>query len=202
MRYALSPTGDLITATPGAAGVCRGCGGGLIPKCGGLTAWHWAHLARDCDQWAEPDNSWHLDWQSAAPADRVEVTIGPHRADILTPDGRVVEVQHSPISAAAIVEREQFYGPMAWIFDAREAFAAERLILYRRPTWAGFRWKHARRSVLACSRPVFLDCGGDLLFRVRRIGIDTRGRCTGWGTVGSARDFRVWLAGPAGAVAA
>ena len=45
--------------------------------------------------------------------------MGPHRADIVTASGGVVEIQHSPISVDVITEREEFYGEhMAWIFDA------------------------------------------------------------------------------------
>ena len=46
----------------------------------------------------------------------------PHRADIVTASGGVVEIQHSPISVDVITEREEFYGErMAWIFDATQA---------------------------------------------------------------------------------
>jgi hypothetical protein len=45
--------------------------------------------------------------------------MGPHRADVVTASGGVVELQHSPISPEVIAEREAFYGErMAWIFDA------------------------------------------------------------------------------------
>jgi hypothetical protein len=44
----------------------------------------------------------------------------PPRADIVTASGVVVELQHSPISAETIAEREAFYGRMVWVFDARE----------------------------------------------------------------------------------
>ena len=63
---------------------------------------------------------WHLGWQRAVPPERREVVMGPHRADIVTASGGVVEIQHSPISVDVITEREEFYGDrMAWIFDAR-----------------------------------------------------------------------------------
>lgn len=48
--------------------------------------------------------------------------MGPHRADVVTASGGVVELQHSAISPEVITEREEFYGErMAWIFDATKA---------------------------------------------------------------------------------
>ena len=65
---------------------------------------------------------WHLGWQRAVPPERREVVMGPHRADIVTASGGVVEIQHSPVSPDVIAAREAFYGDqMAWIFDATQA---------------------------------------------------------------------------------
>jgi len=194
MLYALDTLDRLVTATPGAVGRCRGCGAALTPKCGPLVAHHWAHRSGDCDRWAEPDSAWHLAWQACAPADRTEVPIGNHRADIITPDGRVVEVQHSHLPVADIAAREAHYGRMAWLWDAREAYEAERLTLNPRATWTGFRWKHPRKSIASCRRPVFLDLDGVRLLRVRKF--HQSERFAGWGTVASADDFRRWLGQP------
>jgi hypothetical protein len=66
--------------------------------------------------------AWHWGWQLAVPPERREVVMEPHRADMVTSSGGVVEVQHSAISPAVIAEREAFYGErMAWIFDATTA---------------------------------------------------------------------------------
>jgi len=194
MLYALDPLGRLVTATPRAVGRCRGCGAALTPKCGPLVAHHWAHRSADCDTWAEPDSAWHLAWQACAPADRTEVRIGNHRADIITPDGRVVEVQHSHLPVADIAAREAHYGRMAWLWDAREPYAAERLTLNPRATWVGFRWKHPRKSIASCRRPVFLDLDGVRLLQVRKFYQSER--FAGWGTVTRADDFRRWLGQP------
>ena len=95
----------------------------LPPECGKINVHHWAHHARaDCDPWAEPMTEWHRGWQLAVPPERREVVIGPHRADIVTASGGVVEIQHSSVSPDVIAEREEFYGDrMAWIFDATQA---------------------------------------------------------------------------------
>jgi competence protein CoiA len=98
MMYADTPAGK-AEASPGLEGTCPSCGHRCRPKCGQLVTWHWAHHARaDCDPWAEPLTEWHLGWQRAVPPERREVVMRPHRADIVTASGGVVEVQHSGIS--------------------------------------------------------------------------------------------------------
>lgn len=62
-------------------------------------------------------STWHSDWQNEVPADRREVTIGRHRADIVTPSGWVVEVQHSYLSYETAARRERNYGMGVWIVD-------------------------------------------------------------------------------------
>ncbi len=111
--------GKKIKAWPGLAATCPACGGEVVPKCGEILEWHWAHKARDCDTWGEPESQWHLSWKARFPSDWQEVVMGPHRADVRTPRG-VIEFQKSAISAAEIREREQFYGKMIWVVDASE----------------------------------------------------------------------------------
>jgi hypothetical protein len=141
---------------------------------------------------------WHLGWQAAVPPERREVVIGSHRADIVTASGGVVEIQHSPITAAVIAAREEFYGSrMAWIFDATRAditMADVRASRYgvcgcdpgtcsggwgpgrcrvmleksAEPGVRMFRWRHPRRSVSACRRDVLLDLGDGRVLRVTR----------------------------------
>lgn len=106
-------------AWPGAKGTCPSCGAELVPKCGEITSWHWAHKARDCDSWGEPESEWHLAWKQRFPSDWQERVMGQHRADVLTPRG-VIEFQRSGISPEEIRSREAFYGRMVWVVDARE----------------------------------------------------------------------------------
>ena len=122
MRYANTASGR-AEASPGLEGTCPACGHPCRPKCGQVNVRHWAHHARtDCDPWSEPMTEWHLGWQRAVPPERREVVMGPHRTDIVTASGGVVEIQHSPIAAGVITEREDFYGErMAWLFDATRA---------------------------------------------------------------------------------
>ena len=77
----------------------------------------------------EPITAWHADWQSMFPADCCEIPIGNHRADVRSPDGLVIEFQHSALSVDEIREREDHYGSMLWVFDAVEAFQTDRLNL-------------------------------------------------------------------------
>jgi hypothetical protein len=174
-----------MPAFPDAAATCPICRQSVRAKCGQIITWHWAHISTvDCDTWAEADSEWHRSWQNLVPVERREVTIGNHRADILTADGGVVEVQHSTLSPDEIREREDFYGlRMCWIFDATNAFTEERIDLRRKPNsdpnYRTFRWKHPRKSIGACRRPVFLDLGDDQILRIGRIHLTTP--CGGWG---------------------
>lgn len=97
------------------------CNSEVLAKCGRRVAAHWAHIAADCDPWSEPETPWHREWKSLAPPERREVVIGHHRADAVASDGRIVEIQHSPIATADIDAREAHYRRMLWIFDARRA---------------------------------------------------------------------------------
>ena len=153
MRYALV-NGVRQLPEKGIWGECPCCGQTAISKCGPLVVHHWAHKSgADCDTWSEPIGPWHLEWQGCVSPGCVEVVIGPHRADIVGKDSRVIELQHSPIAAEAIAAREAFYGDMVWLFDATERF--EFITVGQRAFFALRRTKHLR----ACMKPVFLDFG-------------------------------------------
>lgn len=138
----------------GGRGVCPTCSGSVIAKCGQIMAHHWAHASQDdCDPWSEHVGPWHLSWQEPVQDQFVEVTIGPHRADIRNAEGTVIELQHSSISPEDIAQREEFYGDMVWVFDATERFPA--MPSGDRVFFSLERTKH----VTACQKPVFLDCG-------------------------------------------
>jgi competence CoiA-like predicted nuclease len=149
-----------------------------------LVAWHWAHRSReDCDTWAEPDSAWHRSWQSIVPPAQREVIIGKHRADIVNSKGHIVELQHSSISPGEIREREDYYGQMSWIFDATEAYADDRLEIFLKHDHVTFRWKHPRKSLVACRAPVFLDLGvDDEVLRVKELHFEGA-PYRGWGKI-------------------
>jgi hypothetical protein len=155
----------------GALSTCQSCSRPVRAKCGQLVVWHWAHVAgADCDRWSEPETEWHKEWKSAAPEDRREVTIGDHRADILTASGHVVEVQHSGISLKTIAERDEFYEArtgkaLFWIVDAS---SSEKPTFYpghciRRPgePMRSAPWRTGPSCRVVASERVWscLDCG-------------------------------------------
>jgi hypothetical protein len=143
---------------PKGRGTCPCCGGLLIAKCGQIVTHHWAHDAKDdCDPWSEPIGPWHLWWQNLVRMDFVEVTRGPHRADIVGNGNVVIELQHSSISAEDIEAREAYYGNMAWLFDATQRFAS--VNLGGRSFFSLGKTKHLE----LCKKPVFLDFGLDIL---------------------------------------
>ncbi|KVD23153.1 CoiA-like domain protein [Burkholderia ubonensis] len=112
-------------AFPGGHGICPACGAATIAKCGPRVMHHWAHASRrDCDPWWENETPWHREWKDLFPADCREIShVAPdgeiHRADIKTPTGIVVEVQHSAMTDAERTSREAFYGNLVWVIDGR-----------------------------------------------------------------------------------
>src|SRR5215216_984393 len=120
MLLAQAEDGARIEPKPGVRASCPQCGGEVLAKCGTLVTWHWAHRKVECDTWSEGESDWHLDWKRQVAPAACEVVIGNHRADIHTPSGLVVELQHSAIDPRRIAEREAFYGQLVWLFDARD----------------------------------------------------------------------------------
>jgi competence protein CoiA len=194
MLFAITASGIRVPAEPGADALCPVCREPVRPKCGQIVTWHWAHVGReDCDDWAERDTAWHRGWQDTVPVEQREIVMGNHRADIRTHDGTVVELQHSSISVVEIREREDFYGRMVWIFDATDAVGDNRLNVRRRTGqgYVTFRWKHPRKTLGACRRPVLLDLGGGRLLRVKKIHLASP--CGGWGMLTTHADIRSWM---------
>ena len=146
-------------ATPRSRSTCPSCDGRLIAKCGRINTWHWAHEAADCDPWSEPESEWHLGWKRhfAAQGARIEVVMGPHRADVVTQKEQIVELQAGYLSVDEIAEREQFYGEaLTWLYRCHWS---ERLQFGRR----GFWWKHGAKAMTTHRRPVYWDLDGELM---------------------------------------
>ncbi len=124
MQYAVVE-GVRCEAFRGGRGICSICGAVVIAKCGPRILHHWAHASRrNCDPWWENETEWHRAWKSLFPADCREIShVAPdgeiHRADIKTPTGIVVEVQHSSMTDAERQSRESFYGNLVWVIDGR-----------------------------------------------------------------------------------
>ena len=116
---------DRVEATPKGKGTCICCGAEMVAKCGDQKVWHWAHKGRrKCDHWWENETQWHRDWKNKFPKEWQEVVHHApdgekHIADIKTPNGFVVEFQHSAISTKEKVARQGFYKNMIWVVDGR-----------------------------------------------------------------------------------
>jgi len=127
-----------LAVQSGQRGVCTGCKGEVVSKCGEFTRWHWAHMSTpECDQWGQGISLWHLTWSAQVPVERREIVSGNHRADAVTPDGLVVEFQHSPIDPAQVGAREAHWGPRGlWVVDMSGRASG------RPPAWTGrARWR-------------------------------------------------------------
>lgn len=178
MMYALS-NGVRSMASHGLTGSCPLCELDVIPKCGEIKIWHWAHKAdADCDSFKENESQWHRDWKEVFPEENREVLIKKgnniHYADIQTKADTVIEFQNSSINFEQIRERESFYGPnMVWIFNCNQALD--------RIEWSGYdlKWWSPRRDYARCNRPVFLDIG-DYLFEIGNIRRERSGVIPTW----------------------
>jgi len=202
LLIAIDENDNRVRAIPGRAGRCPVCDTEVIPKCGAIKPWHWAHRTLDtCDTWSEGETDWHLGWKQFVAdinPNCVERTITEggkrHRADIDVPRFGVIEIQHSSISAAEIIERENFYGRMIWIFDARDAWRKDRLELctpIRSGGYRGFtfRWKRGRKTLKYVRRPLWLDLGTTML-RVD----DIDETCSGCGHIVEKDDMKRMIA--------
>lgn len=112
-------------AFPGGRGICPTCGASMLAKCGSRIMHHWAHQSRrNCDPWWENETLWHREWKGLFPEDCREISHTAqdgeiHRADIKTPTGIYVEVQHSSMTDVERVSREKFYKNLVWLIDGR-----------------------------------------------------------------------------------
>ena len=122
MQYAFV-NGRRTEAQRGVRGTCPDCDAAMVAKCGPRMIHHWAHASRrNCDPWWENETDWHREWKDWFPEEWREVShTAPdgevHRADIKTPTGIFIEVQHSTMTDE---ERESFYRNLVWILDGRK----------------------------------------------------------------------------------
>jgi len=124
MKFA-NVDGQRAEASPRTRGVCQGCGGPTIAKCGRYVAWHWAHApgTRCGDRWWEAETAWHRRWKDRFPAEWQEVPMFDdkltecHIADVKTAAGLVIEFQRSTIHPEEVDARQRFYQRMIWVID-------------------------------------------------------------------------------------
>lgn len=142
---------------------------------------HFSHVA-ECiisqQEMATRDKNFMTEWHAyhtvgICHMDMCEITVRSetwaHRADVKTPAGRVIEVQHSQISQHEVSDRETHYGhDMAWLFHldpTQHKFVMFDDVLYSGEARHTFMAKD--HSFLFARRPVYLDIGlKDQLVRV------------------------------------
>jgi hypothetical protein len=155
----------------------------VVAKCGDVVCWHWAHTAKDCDPWHEPESEWHLRWKRKFPIEWQEVVIGNHRADVRTPK-LVVELQASCISPGEIREREAHYRNMVWLLRGQDF--SDNLHLRERNGYLSFRWLWPRKSWWSARSPIVIDLGIKII-HIRKLHADTP--CGGWACEISEQQF-------------
>ena len=112
-----------IRATKGGSnGICPECHGEVIPKCGEIMIWHWAHkVLNNCEYSLRGETDWHLAhkqyWLDHGA--EIEVPIGSRRADVVY-KGVVIEFQRANETLEKITSRtlnhiENGYKVM-WVF--------------------------------------------------------------------------------------
>lgn len=126
MKYAIV-NNERKSAEPNLTGYCPCCKSEVISKCGSRKIWHWSHKSKkSCDSFYKPETEWHRKWKNFFPIDWQEsvmqdpITGEKHIADILLPNGVVIEFQNSQILEAEINARERFYKKMIWVINAEK----------------------------------------------------------------------------------
>jgi hypothetical protein len=146
----------------------------MIARCGAQRAHHWAHLGkRVCDHWWEPETQWHRSWKLNFPDAWQEIVLHDatgekHIADIRTPNGVVIEFQHSHLPAEERAARERFYRDMVWVVDGlrlrRDFPRSQKGMRDLRPIGKGIFTHHFAEDLCPsdwrrATAPVFLDFG-------------------------------------------
>lgn len=155
MLYAINNDGFKQEASPDAIAYCPHCEAEMIPKCGFINIWHWAHKNKttECDY--KPETDWHLEWKKRALLFNcdVEVRIGNNIVDIINNNSkRLIELQHSTINTDEMINRCENYkkhGYMVdWIFDFKEKVQNDQLILNHHENYTGFRQKWSKKQLV------------------------------------------------------
>jgi len=148
-----------IKATPKDSAFCPICKTEIIPKCGCIKIWHWAHKSLiECDNWSEPESEWHINWKNEFPKEQQEFTMGRHRADIRTKNRLIIELQSSPISPDEIIERENYYKRMIWLINGETICSG--LNIRKKNDIITFRWKSPSKSWWFSKKRIYIDLSG------------------------------------------
>lgn len=146
---------EYVEASPKSEAICPFCCGEVIPKCGDIKIWHWAHKSQ-CEFETETETEWHINWKQYAKNQGcvIEKGFDRHIADIYVPENKIIEVQHSQISTDEILSRCEHYSTkniqINWIFDYA-AKNAEDHLLYTpiKETLFKLKQKWAKKNIIA-----------------------------------------------------
>ncbi len=172
MKFALYG-GERVEAEANLKGaVCQVCKAEVIAKCGDIKIHHWAHKSkRKCDHWWENETKWHRDWKNQFSEDWQEEILydsetgEKHIADIKTPNGLVVEFQHSFIDKDELSTRNTFYKNIIWIVDGTRRKTDEKKF-EEALEWRGWDSSRLLKDWTIFPKPVFFDFGKPLLWGV------------------------------------
>lgn len=123
MKFAIVGNNKHQKPTKGAKGICPVCGEEVLAKCGNVKAHYWSHLADSKCVYKGNKGEWHIAWQNEFPDDWQEVLLintennERNLADVRTPNGLILEFQHSHIKDEEKTARELFYKNMCWVVD-------------------------------------------------------------------------------------
>jgi predicted RNA-binding Zn-ribbon protein involved in translation (DUF1610 family) len=123
MKYAIV-NGQRAEPSKGTKGTCPACGSEMISRICKTKVDHWAHKSKqNCDPWWENETVWHREWKNHFEIEWQEIvhkdeTTGEiHIADISTPHGWTIEIQHSPMDDEERKARNAFYKKIVWVVD-------------------------------------------------------------------------------------
>lgn len=157
--------GEPTEPFPKGSGKCPMCASEMVAKCGPRVMHHWAHhQSRNCDPWWENETPWHREWKNLYPINCREVSHTAddgeiHRADVKTPTGIIVELQHSTMSDGERIARESFYKNLVWVLDGSVFFQNfdifHMLPAPESPIAQDIVWSKARRHMEGANRGLF-----------------------------------------------
>ena len=143
---------------------------------------HWSHFPDSpCAKYPQDGEKgeWHREVQSLfkmrGAADEVHMRSADdqrdHRADVVLPDGRIVEAQTKFLSTDEYASREATYGDMCWLYNAQD-YAAWFQAEDGDP--ARFIWGKPDRRFLTHRKPVFFDCHEQGIWKLERLTLQYR----------------------------
>jgi competence CoiA-like predicted nuclease len=192
MRYALVNNNRVEANLNIKKAICPLCNSEVIPKCGNINIWHFAHKHNiNCDDWFGNETRWHREWKNKFDKELQEVIIqkenNKHIADIHFKT-MTIELQNSLISSNEILERESFYNNMLWIING-ESFSNNFNLRKRDKNYYTFRWKWSRKSWVNSTKLKLIDFdfNSDKIFVIKKIYFTKY--CGGWGYFMSKKDL-------------